>query len=290
MLGERRREVDGVELYTIEAGPDDGPLVICLHGFPEFSYGWRHQIGPLVAAGFRVVLPDGRGYGRSGKPEGVDAYRLSRLGGDVVALAHACGHDRFHLVGHDWGGIVAWWVAAKHPDRVDRLAVINAPHPDVLWPYIRRHPGQLLRSWYVALFQVPGLPERLLAARDFAALRRILRGTSRPGTFSDDDLDLYRSAWSEPGALAGMLNWYRALIRKPGKPVGPVECPTRILWGERDPALSPGLADESLKLCRDGDIVWFENATHWLPHEEPEAVAADLVRFLGDEASGRPLG
>lgn len=282
MLAEQTREVNGVELYTIEAGPPDGPLVLLLHGFPEFSYGWRHQIGPLTAAGFRVVVPDQRGYGRSSKPEGVAAYRLSTLGGDIVALAHACGHDRFHLVGHDWGGIVAWWVAAKHPDRVQRLAIINAPHPDVVWPFVRRHPTQLLRSFYIALFQVPGAAERLLAAADYALLKRLMRRTSWPGTFSDDDIALYRDAWARPGALTGMLNWYRALIQRPSKPIGPVAAPTRILWGRRDPALASGLAEESAKLCRDGHIIWFEDATHWVLHEERKASAADLAAFLGE--------
>lgn len=280
MLGEYRREVNGVELYTVEAGPADGPLVILLHGFPEFSYGWRHQIGPLTAAGFRVVVPDQRGYGRSSKPAGLDAYRLSRLGGDVLALASACGSERFRLVGHDWGGIVAWWVAAKFPQHVERLAILNAPHPDVVWPYIRRNPSQLLRSFYIAVFQVPGAAEALIGARDCLVLRQMLRRTSWPGTFSDEDLALYRDAWARPGALTGMLNWYRALLRRPARRVGRVTVPTRILWGRRDPALAAGLAEASLDLCDDGRIIWFEDATHWVQHEEPKAVAADVAGFL----------
>ncbi|MDB5511297.1 MAG: alpha/beta hydrolase [Enterovirga sp.] len=280
MLSERFLEIDGIRLYVIEAGPADGPLLILLHGFPEFSYGWRHQIGPLAQAGFRVVVPDQRGYGRSDKPEGLDAYRLARLGADVLALASACGAERFRLVGHDWGGIVAWWVAAQHPERVERLAVINAPHPDVLWRYIRSHPVQLLRSYYVAVFQIPALPERLLAARGFLALRQALRRTSWPGAFTDEDLAIYREAWKQPGALTGMLNWYRALIRRPPKPAGRVRPPTRIFWGKRDAALGEGLADESLALCDDGRITWFEDATHWVLHEEPKAIAADLAAFL----------
>ena len=280
-LGEHVHALDGIDLYTVEAGPPDGPLLILLHGFPEFSYGWRHQIGPLAAAGFRVVVPDQRGYGRSGKPEGIDAYRLHLLGADILALARSCGRERFSLVGHDWGGIVAWWVAARHPEAVERLAILNAPHPDVAWSFVRRHPTQLLRSFYVALFQLPGLPERLLAAGDYLLLRRALSRTSWPGAFRPEDLAIYRDAWARPGALSGMLGWYRALIRRPPKPVGRVTVPTRILWGRRDRALAPGLADASLALCDRGRITWFADATHWLPHEEPKAVSADLVAFLG---------
>jgi pimeloyl-ACP methyl ester carboxylesterase len=277
MLGERVHAVNGIDLYTVEP---DGPLVILLHGFPEFSYGWRHQIGPLGAAGFRVVVPDQRGYGRSSKPAGIDAYRLPVLAADILALADAYGQERFHLVGHDWGGIVAWWVAAQHPERIDRLVIANAPHPDVVRRFVLRHPMQLLRSYYVALFQCPGVAERLLAAGNFLALRRALRKTSWPGTFSDDDLKLYQDAWSRPGALTAMLNWYRALVRRRRPPAGRVRAPTRILWGKRDQALASGLAEASLAMCDDGRITWFEEATHWVVHEERRAVSADLVSFL----------
>jgi pimeloyl-ACP methyl ester carboxylesterase len=280
MLGERLHEVNGIKLYAVEAGPADGPLVILLHGFPEFSYAWRHQIRPLTAAGFRVVVPDQRGYGRSDKPDGLDAYRLPVLGGDVLALADAYGRDRFHLVGHDWGGIVAWWVAASHPERIERLVIANAPHPDVVRPFIRKNPTQLLRSYYVALFQLPGVPERLLSAGNFLALRRALRKTSWPGTFTDEDLDFYLDSWAKPGALTAMLNWYRALVQRRTRPVGRVQAPARILWGKRDVALAPGLADASLAMCDDGRIIWFDDATHWALQEERRAVAADLVSFL----------
>jgi pimeloyl-ACP methyl ester carboxylesterase len=280
MLSERMHQGNGVDLYTIESGPEDGPLVILLHGFPDFSYGWRHQVGPLSAAGFRVVVPDQRGYGRSGKPAGIGAYRLPILGADVLALADAYGRERFHLVGHDWGGIVAWWVAAAHGDRVERLAIANAPHPDVVWPFIRRNPTQLLRSYYVALFQLPGVTERLLAARNFLVLRTLLRKTSWPGTFTDDDLHLYQDAWAQPGAMTAMLNWYRALVQRRQNPVGRVRAPTGIFWGRRDPALAAGLADASLELCDDGRITWFDDATHWVMQEERRAASSELVAFL----------
>jgi len=164
-----------------EAGPESGPPTILLHGFPEFWFGWRHQIGPLAEAGLRVIVPDQRGYGLSDRPQGVSAYHLDRLAGDVLALADACGFATFRLVGHDWGGLVAWWLASRHPERIERLAILNAPHPGIVGAYMRHHPGQWLRSVYVGLFQLPGLPERLLTADRCRALRHALTSTSRPG-------------------------------------------------------------------------------------------------------------
>jgi pimeloyl-ACP methyl ester carboxylesterase len=272
--------VGDVALHVVEHGPDDGPPVILLHGFPEFSFGWRRQIGPLAAAGFRVAAPDGRGYNRSSKPVGVRAYHLDALVADVVGLADALGRERVSLVGHDWGGIVAWWAAARHPDRVERLAVLNAPHPAIARPYLLSHPNQMLRSWYVGFFQIPGLPEALLRADGYAALRRSLRRTSRPGTFGEADLDAYARAWCEPGALTGMVNWYRAL--RHFRPEGPmrVAAPTLLLWGVRDPFLEIGLAEESLALCERGRLVRLEDATHWLHLEEPDRVNRELIGFL----------
>lgn len=283
---ERTRDLGRIRLHTVEAGPADGPVVVLLHGFPEYSYGWRHQIGPLVEAGYRVVAPDGRGYGRSAKPDGIDAYRMDELVGDVLALADALGSRRIRLVGHDWGGIVAWTVAARHPERVERLAILNAPHPDAMRPFLFRHPGQLLRSWYVGLFQLPGVAERILSARNHAALASALTRTSRPGTFGPAELDGYRAAWRRPGALTGMLNWYRALIRRPSGPVGRVTAPVRILWGRRDGALLPGLAEASLAFCERGTLRPFDDATHWLQHEEADAVSAELIAFLAGSEEG----
>ena len=200
VLRHGRHDTGAVTLHVVEAGPADGPAVILLHGFPEFWFGWRHQIGALAAAGHRVVVPDQRGYATSDKPEGIDAYRGVRLAGDVVGLADALGIDRFRLVGHDWGGVVAWATAALHPGRVERLAVLNAPHPDTWGLYALTHPTQALRSAYVGLFQLPRLPEALLSAGRHRALRRSLLESSRPGTFTEADLDRYVEAWSKPGA------------------------------------------------------------------------------------------
>ena len=279
-LASRRIALDGITLHAVEAGPEDGPLLILLHGFPEFWWGWRHQIGPLARAGFRVVAPDQRGYNLSDKPEGLAAYNLPRLGADILALADAYGRAQFRLVGHDWGGIVAFWVAAQHPDRVERLAVLNAPHPDAIGPYMRRHPSQVLRSLYAAFFQLPVLPERLLAARGFAALAQALTASAHRGTFSVSDLARYREAWSKPGVLKAMLNWYRALMQRHRPPAGRVSIPALLVWGVRDTALNEGLARASLSLCDNAEVLWRPDATHWVQHEDVAETNAALITFL----------
>lgn len=208
------RHINGLRLHVEEAGPEDGPLLILLHGFPGFWWDWRHQIHALAAEGYRVLAPDMRGYNLSDKPRGLDSYCLGPLASDVIALAQSYGHSTFGLVGHDWGGVVAWWTSVRFPQQVERLVILNAPHPDV-WRRLIRRLSQLLRSTYVAFFQLPLLPEAMLRARRFALLRRALRRTSRAGAFTDEDIELYVQAWSQPGALSAMLNYYRALRRRP---------------------------------------------------------------------------
>jgi pimeloyl-ACP methyl ester carboxylesterase len=275
-----RYRTNGITLHGIEAGPEDGPLVILLHGFPEFWWGWRYQIGPLADEGFRVLVPDQRGYNLSDRPEGRRAYDLDILAKDVIGLADALGRQTFSLVGHDWGGLAAWWTASRYPDRVSKLSILNAPHPNVAGAYMRSHPSQMARSLYVGFFQIPRLPEAMLAANGYRSLKDALRRTSRPGTFSDEDIAAYEKTWSQPGALTAMLNWYRALPFKPDMKDATVRAPTLVIWGSKDRFLEKGLAEASLALCEKGTIRWIESATHWVQHEEPQAVNAALVEFL----------
>jgi len=277
-------ETNRITVHAVVAGPRDGPLVVLLHGFPEFWYGWRKQIGALAAAGFRVVAPDGRGYNLSEKPPAVRDYALDRLAADIVGIIAAQGRDRAIVVGHDWGAVVAWWTATRHPSWVARLAILNVPHPAVIQPYLRRHPQQLLRSWYVFFFQLPWLPETLTRLGNWRAGVRTLRDSSRPGTFSNADLERYREAWSQPGAFTAMINWYRALVRyQPTFAPSRVTLPTLILWGRHDAFLAPELAELSLNLCIDGRLTVLET-THWVQHEAPERVNRELIEFFG----GRP--
>ena len=275
-----RHRVNGVTLHCIEAGPEDGPLVILLHGFPEFWWGWRHQIAPLADAGFRVVAPDQRGYNLSDKPEGKRAYDLDVLAADVIGLMDALRRETCCLVGHDWGGLVAWRTASRYPDRIARLVAVNAPHPDIAGPYLRSHPRQMLRSLYIGFFQIPRLPEAMLSARGHRALKDSLLRSSRRGAFSDADLEHYERAWSQPGALTSMLNWYRALPLKAGRSSGEkLAMPVLVIWGMRDGFLESGLAEASLTLCANGRMCRFDKATHWVHLEEPDAVAAELIAF-----------
>lgn len=272
----------GLHLHLTEAGPPDGPLTILLHGFPESSYGWRHQIGPLAAAGLRVVAPDQRGYARSDKPRGIGAYRLDRLAGDVAGLIEALGRERAHVVGHDWGGVVAWYLAASRPERVERLAILNVPHPVVMRRQLRTNPAQLRRSWYMFFFQLPGLPEWWLLRRGGRNIKRMLRGSSRRGTFSDADLDRYAADGARPGAMRAMIHWYRAaLLRPPPRPASwRVRVPTRIVWGPRDVALGRETVEPSAALCERAEIAWVEEAGHWVQHEEPQRVSSLLAEHL----------
>jgi len=270
-----------VELHAIAAGPKDGPLVLLLHGFPEFWYGWHRQIEPLAAAGFRVLVPDQRGYNLSSKPPGVKSYALSELTSDVMAIADQLGQQRIFLAGHDWGAAVAWSAALLHPGRIAKLAILNVPHPSVMRRYLQSNRRQMRRSWYIFFFQLPLLPEMFFRARNFRLGVSSLIGSSRAGTFSADDLARYRAAWSQPGALTAMINWYRAGLRVRSRFADrTVRVPTRILWGQRDAFLLPEMAQESLRYCTDAQLISFPDASHWLQHEEPDRVSRALIEFF----------
>ncbi len=271
----------GVTLHAVVDGPPSSPVVLLLHGFPEFWYGWHRQIGPLAAAGFRVVVPDQRGYNLSSKPSGEAAYALTELDSDVIAIADQLGQEKIFLVGHDWGAAVAWSTALLHPQRVAKLVVLNVPHPSVLRKFLSTRLRQVLRSWYMFFFQLPWLPEAVFSAFNFHVGARSLLRSSRPGTFSAEDLAQYRAAWSQPGALTAMINWYRAIFRTRVKfPDKTVRVPTRILWGERDAFLLAEMAHESLRYCTSAELFTFADATHWLQHEEPARVSELLIDFF----------
>jgi len=278
---------NGVRLHVVLAGPADGRPLILLHGFPEFWRGWLKQIAPLARAGYRVIVPDQRGYNLSDKPQGVGAYRLDALTGDVIGLMDHFGYARVNLAGHDWGAAVAWSVALAFPGRLERLAILNVPHPAVMLSHLARFPQQMLKSWYIGFFQIPWLADWLLSANQCAGLEQMLLRSGRPGTFSPEDLAEYRKAWSQPGAITAMLNWYRALARYrgralPGGPQARVRMPTLVLWGKHDVALSAEMAPLSLELCDDGHLVFFDTATHWVQRDEAEAVTRHLLEFFGD--------
>ncbi|HVM21077.1 MAG TPA: alpha/beta hydrolase [Egibacteraceae bacterium] len=293
VITHRMETVNGIGLHWVEAG--DGPLVVLLHGFPEFWYSWRHQIPALAQAGYRVVAPDMRGYNESDKPTGYDAYTNRPLTGDVADLIRVCGEQRATIVGHDWGGWVAWMTAILHPEVVDRLVSLNIPHPRK-FSKITEHPTQLIRSSYIGFFQLPDLPELALSAGGYAGLKRVLRaGTANKDAFTDADLDRYVEAFSRPGALTSALAYYRAagrrvlgLSRKPPRtpdmPEAPrrsstVHAPTMVIWGPEDPVFNRDLADPG-DAVPDRRVEIIEGAGHFVQSEAPDRVNELLLDFL----------
>ena len=279
---ERTVQANGLALHIAEAGPAEVPLLILLHGFPEFWFGWRDYMGPLAAAGFHVVAPDQRGYDLSAKPKGVDAYRLDCLAEDIFALADALGHERFQLVGHDWGASVAWFMAERRPGRIERMAVLCAPHPAVWKRAMTEDPAQRAKSRYVQMLRIPILPEVMVRAGAYAGLAKAFETAKRPDAFMPHVLARYHAAWRQPGALTATLNWYRALFRQdlPVPSAAGIEVPTLILWGDQDPYAEPDLAEQCAGLCAEARVVHFPDAGHWLAHDEPDAVRAQLMGFL----------
>jgi pimeloyl-ACP methyl ester carboxylesterase len=275
-------QTNGVTLHIVTAGPENGRLLIFLHGFPEYWRSWEAQIDAFAATGFYVWVPDQRGYNLSEKPQGIAAYNLDELAADVVGLIDAAGADQAYLVGHDWGGTVAWWTANKYPGRIARLGILNVPHHGVLRRQGRRNWRQLARSWYMGFFQLPWLPERVLRTGNWRPVIDQMVTSSRPGTFGQADIDGYRDAWSRPGAMRAMLNWYRALFRqRPQRlPSARIEVPTLLIWGKRDRFLRSELSEASMEWCDYGRLVFIDNATHWVQHEEPATVNRLLLDFF----------
>lgn len=275
-----KRACNGVTLHVAEAGSEDGPPVLLLHGFPEFWFGWRNQIGELAAAGFHVVAPDQRGYDLSDKPAGVASYDLDVLAADVLALAAHYTDQPFRLVGHDWGAVAAWWTVTRHPDAVRTLCVLNCPHPAVWRDAMDNDPVQRRASWYVRVFALPWLPELMMRARGHRALVDAIRSAKRP--VGDDEIARYRTAWRQRGALTAMINWYRAFLKRRFEPIAPasIVTPVHIIWGRQDPYALPALAEASKALCADATLTFLPDATHWVAQDEPEKVNALLLDAL----------
>jgi len=274
---ERDVRVNGVRLHCVVEG--EGPLVLLLHGFPETSHAWRKQI-PVLAKRFRVVTPDLRGYGRSEKPRGIDSYRTSTLAEDIAALVHEFGTERAHVVGHDWGGGVAWSLAILRPETVNRLAVLNCPHPAIMQRALRSNWTQIRKSWYIFAFQLPWLPEWALSRSGAKALKDSLRRSSKPGTFSETDLDEYARAFTAPGAATAALNFYRAALRS-RLPAAKIKAPTLLIWAEDDFALGMELTlgmDDLFETTPRVEYV--PDTSHWVMEERPEVVNRLLLEFL----------
>jgi len=259
-------------------------LALLLHGFPECAYSYRHQIATLERLGYRVWAPNLRGYGKSDKPLGRREYTMDRLEQDVTDLIDASGARSVLLVGHDWGGAIAWSYGMSGARPIERLAVMNCPHP-ICFQRGLASPAQLRRSWYMLFFQLPWLPERYVRANDYAMLEKSFRGWAvHPERFSDDDLAVYRGNAQQPGALTAMINYYRAmplslpLLAKRGP--RKIEVPTLMIWGEQDRALGRELTEGTERYVNDLTLRFIPDASHWVQQDAPEQVNALLEQWL----------
>jgi pimeloyl-ACP methyl ester carboxylesterase len=272
-----------------------GELVLLLHGFPEFWYSWRHQI-PALSKYFRVVAPDMRGYNESDKPAGVGSYSTSLLVQDIKSLIKALGKDKAVVVGHDWGGAVAWNLAMTAPEFVEKLVILNCPHPFALIEaFLSMKVRQLQKSWYIFFFQQPEAPERILSRNNFEFLRMMLLGSAvNKKAFSVEDLKRFVEAWSKPGALTASINYYRAnmnpaqimLMSKDQQEMvtrnfRKVKCPTLVIWGENDAALDKSLTLGMEKYAEASyEIKYIQDCGHWVQQESPDLVNKYLLDFL----------
>jgi pimeloyl-ACP methyl ester carboxylesterase len=276
----------GLRLHVASCEPEapDGRLALLLHGFPECWFSWRAQLPLLAQLGYRAWAPDLRGYGDSDRPPRVADYAIERLLDDVSGLVAASGARETLLVGHDWGGVIAWYFAMRRPSEIARLCIMNLPHPACMERALRGR--QLLRSWYALFFQLPWLPERLLGAGDYRAIRRAFTGMAvDPGRFPPEVLQVYRDNAARPGALTAMLNYYRALLRggsRRQRALGypRIETPTLMIWGEEDAALGIETTRGTERHVADLVLRRLPGVSHWVQQEAPEAVNAMLEAWL----------
>jgi epoxide hydrolase 4 len=279
-------DANGLRFHVATCGAGER-LALCLHGFPECWYSWRHQMPVLARLGYRVWAPDLRGYGESARPPRVQDYAIERLLEDVAGLIDAAGARSTILVAHDWGGAIAWYFAMRRVRPLDRLVVMNVPHPAVMERALRTW-RQLRRSWYILFFQIPRLPEALLRARDYRAIREAFRRMAiDKSRFPDEVLQVYRDNAARPGALTAMLNYYRALVRGGGRqralgyPI--IDTPTLLLWGEADSALGKETTYGTERYVPNLTVRYLPNVSHWVQQEAPEAVNSMLEAWLTDQ-------
>lgn len=268
-----------VKLHYVTQG--EGPLMLMLHGFPEFWYSWRHQI-PEFAQNFQVVALDLRGYNDSDKPKEQSAYVMDEFIKDVEGVIKGLGYDKCILVGHDWGGAIAWSFAYAHPEMVERLIILNLPHPTKFAQGLRTF-QQLLRSWYIFLFQLPWLPEFMLQSSDYQAIENIFQGTAvNKNAFTLTDFDAYKNAAAKRGAVTAMLNYYRNIFQQPfmTKNWGILTVPTLMIWGENDTALGKELTYDTAAYVNNFQIKYIPHCGHWVQQEKPDLVNQYMREFL----------
>jgi epoxide hydrolase 4 len=276
-------ETNRIRLHCISQG--EGELVVLLHGFPEFWYSWRYQI-PALSRYFKVVVPDLRGYNDSDKPD--SGYDLDTLSADILGLIEALGYKSARIVGHDWGGAIGWHLAQKFPRILDRLAILNAPHPQRFLQELSGNVDRLHRSWYFLLFQVPGIPEWLIQNNLKEVVKNLFREQAvRKGAFSREDTQIYQEALAKPGVLSAIANYYRHFLSPEnwlvhwGKSPEPITVPTLVLWGEEDSLLSKTLTEGLDRLiAAPFKLRLIPQCGHWIQQEVPQTVNRELLAFL----------
>ena len=269
-----------IRLHYVTRG--EGELVLLLHGFPEFWYSWRHQI-PELAKQYKVVALDLRGYNESEKPPEVEAYSVEELVKDVAGVIRGLGYQKCILVGHDWGGLITWQFAYDYPDMVEKIVVLNVPHPALFTRAFNNNPRQILRSWYAFLFQIPLLPELLFQANNYQLVADAFTRTATNETaFTRQDLKAYQEAAKKSGALTAMINYYRCNFSDLfySKTWTILELPTMLIWGENDTALGKELTYDTPEFVRDLQLHYIANSGHWVQQEQPEPVNRYLREFL----------
>lgn len=274
-------QVGDLQMHMVIEGAEGAPLIVLLHGFPEFWYSWRHQIKPLAEAGYRVVAVDQRGYNLTEKREPYDIFTLSD---DVGRLIGALGYEKAAAVmGHDWGGVITWIFGALHPELTEKLIACNAPHLLAGMQAFRSfYLPQIVKSWYMFFFQLPGLPEQVMSANDYKALADGLKNDSK-GTLSDEEIKYFKEAWSQPGALTAGVNWYRAMFRdqrRINKADLTVPVPSLLIWGDQDIALTTQTAEWTRRYVPNLTIKYIHGASHWVQQECPEMVNRYALDFL----------
>ncbi len=278
-------EANGIRFEVLTCGAGD-TLALCLHGFPEVALSWREQMVTLAAMGYRVWAPNQRGYGHTSRPPAVEDYSIEHLMDDVAGLIDASGATRVVLLGHDWGAIVAWCFATRRLRPLDRLVIINVPHPVCFHRSLKR-PGQMLRSWYAAAFQIPALPEWLLARNNARAVgESMLRTSTAPDRFPRDLIEATQANAAQPGALKAMIGWYRAFLRGGGlrrqlqRGFPPIDAPTLLLWGEEDEFLAKYTIDGTGEFVRHLTLRFLPGVSHWVQQDATEQCNAELRCFL----------
>jgi len=279
-LEARRIELDDVTLNVVFAGPEDGKPVVLLHGYPEFWFAWRGPMRELADAGFRVIVPDQRGYNDSDKPSHVEAYRLDRLATDVADLITVLGYSKAYLAGHDFGGLVSWWTLMLYPEKIEKFVIFNKPHPQAILDYADQ--GESI-SWYRTFLRIPKLPGYVARLGNWAILSKNLRATSLPETFPEDEMDHYFSAWDNDGAINSMGAWYRANANLPLPRDVAIRVPGRLVLAPEDAFSPKAIGMLSGKFLERGEIVELDGGTHWIIQEKPKLVGQMLIRIFSEE-------